>query len=378
MKIDFKQPRYVLPILALPFISLFFYVWKSSFANQSPTLQPQNGFNGTVVGVASGVRQRELSDKLDAYRDTYKNADGYSVVNVIPKETSGNPAFHDNYTFNDHRTLDSLDEALKAKYGQMPFAQNGNTETNTPDHLLPEYQQRRELPLPPREKDPMEVFKQQIAYMDSLTKVRDMEAKVDNKELTTKKAQNETPADNKLSVTRESVDNSNFNTVRPVVKSVFITAVIDENITGYAGSRLRLKLLEEIRAGSTHVKKGTYIFAQISGFSEQRVTLVINTILADGVVLPVRLEVYDLDGLPGLYVPSSAFREFTRELGSNSVQGVTIDGNNIGSQFIMSSVDKLFQSTSSAIAGLIRKNKAKMKYNSYVYLFDPDMLQKMQ
>jgi hypothetical protein len=60
------------------------------------------------------------------------------------------------------------------------------------------------------------------------------------------------------------------------------------------------------------------------------------------------------------------------------VQGVTIDGSSGGSQFIMSSVDKIFQSTSSAIADLIRKNKAKMKYNSYIYLIDSDELQNSQ
>jgi len=39
------------------------------------------------------------------------------------------------------------------------------------------------------------------------------------------------------------------------------------------------------------------------------------------------------------------------------------------------SPDKIFQSTSSAIAGVIRKNKAKIKYNSYLYLIDNDAAQ---
>jgi len=74
-----------------------------------------------------------------------------------------------------------------------------------------------------------------------------------------------------------------------------------------------------------------------------------------------------------LYVPESAFRDFTKDLGTNTVQGVTIDDSGSGSvasQFMMSTVDKVFESTSSAIAGIIRKNKAKIKYNSYLYLID--------
>jgi hypothetical protein len=35
-------------------------------------------------------------------------------------------------------------------------------------------------------------------------------------------------------------------------------------------------------------------------------------------------------------------------------------------------VSKMFESTSSAIAGVIRKDKAKIKYNSYLYLIDTD------
>jgi hypothetical protein len=41
-------------------------------------------------------------------------------------------------------------------------------------------------------------------------------------------------------------------------------------------------------------------------------------------------------------------------------------------------VDKMFESTSSAIAGIIRKNKAKIKYNSYLYLIDNEAQQKAQ
>ena len=82
--------------------------------------------------------------------------------------------------------------------------------------------------------------------------------------------------------------------------------------------------------------------------------------------------------MPGLYVPRSAFREFTKDLGSNAIQGVTIDGGTGTNQFMMSSLDKIFQSTSSAIASAIRKNKANLKFNSFIYLIDPDELQKSQ
>jgi conjugative transposon TraM protein len=231
----------------------------------------------------------------------------------------------------------------------------------------------------PKEKDPMEVFKAQMAIMDSINKQNDPAYEEDlKKKQLADKATKLKESQLRLAVQKADVISSDFNTVIPEKEPAFISAVIDENVTGYAGSRLRLKLLEDIKAGNNLVKKGTYLYAQISGFSEQRVTLSVTSILYDGKILPVKLDVYDMDGLPGLYVPSSAFRDFTKDLGGNSVQGVTLDGGGGNSQFIMSSLDKVFQSTSSAIADLIRKNKAKLKYNSYLYLIDTDALQNAQ
>lgn len=155
-----------------------------------------------------------------------------------------------------------------------------------------------------------------------------------------------------------------------------ITAIIDEDVMGYSGSRIRLRLLEEIYAGESLLAKGTYLYARISGFSEQRVQLEISSVLFGGKILPIKLLVYDTDGLPGLYVPASAFREFSKGLGSSPVQGFNTMGSSQNqNEFVMSTVDKLFQSTSSAIANMVRKNRAKLKYNNQVFLVDPRDLQ---
>ena len=378
MKINFKQPKYVLPLLALPFLCLFFYAWNSGFSKKKPEVKQVAGLNGTVGDVSSDVRKKELADKLDAYRNTYKDADGLTAVNVIPKENSSNTSFKDQYSGSEKKTLDSIDKAMKAKYSQQPLSNHDQALANSLSAMT---RKQRPTAREPAEtaKDPMEIFKQQMAYMDSVQKMNDPAYKAEK----LKKQQADKIADAKAKEVRFSVvkadgPSADFNTIKPPSGDNFIMATIDENVTGYAGSRLRLRLLEDIRAGNTVVAKGTYLYAQISGFSEQRVTLVINSILFEGKIMPVKLEIYDLDGMPGLYVPSSAFRDFTKDLGSNSVQGVTIDGSSGGSQFIMSSVDKIFQSTSSAIADLIRKNKAKMKYNSYIYLIDNDALQNAQ
>ncbi|TFF37672.1 conjugative transposon protein TraM [Mucilaginibacter psychrotolerans] len=386
MKIDFKQPKYVLPIILLPFFCLFFYTWHSGFSKPKETAKENMGLNGTVGDVSSDVRKKQLADKLDAYRNTYKEADGLTAVNVIPKENSSNPAYANDYSDEQKRRLDSIQQAMKMKFangsGGHKRADVGQDRRLTDAVNAMGYRQASQhinTTAPPKEKDPMEIFRLQMAVMDSISRSNDPAYKEELK----KKLAAENAAklkQNQVKFTVEKADevSKDFNTILPEKKAAFISAVIDENVTGYAGSRLRLKLLEDIKAGGTLIRKGTYLYAQVSGFSEQRVTLAITSILYDGKILPVKLDVYDLDGMPGLYVPSSAFRDFTKDLGGNSVQGVTIDGSSGNSQFIMSSLDKVFQSTSSAIADLIRKNKAKLKYNSYLFLIDTDVLQNAQ
>jgi len=381
MTINFKQPRYILPLILLPFICLFFYVFHANAAKNVVGDEKKGGIQDNVGAVSSDVRKKSLTDKLDAFRNTYKESDGNTAVSPITDDNVKGPVFTSRYSAIEKARLDSIDQAMKAKFNvktaapkDQAFAQALNNWKNK-NAAAPS----RESP-PKKEVDPMALFKTQMAYMDSMSKAADPAYKAEQ----ARKKEAARIADLKakevsLPVTKSDIPADDFNTVMPRNESSFISAMIDENVTGYAGSRIRLRLLEDIVAGNFHIPKGTYLFAEINGFSGQRVTLLVKSILLANQILPVKLEVYDMDGLPGLFVPNSAFRDFTKDLGGNSMQGVNItNGAATGSQLLMSSVDKVFQSTSSAIASAIRKNKAKIKYNSYIYLIDPQALQNAQ
>jgi conjugative transposon TraM protein len=360
MTIDFKQPKYILPLLALPFLLLFFYVYQSNSKPKADTSMALEGINSAVGEVSDDVKKKELTDKLDAYRNTYKEADGNTVVSPVPVDNKPDPQ---------KQMLDSINHAMKQKFSAPAPAEAANDNRAMIAALNHIRQKKAEQPeAPPNEKDPMDLFRQQMAMVDSLQKVNDPEAKAEaKKNAAADKLAQLRAREHPLAVTATTTSASHFNTIKPLKDDPMIQAVIDENITGYAGSRIRLRLLEDIEAGGSTIKKGTYLYALINGFSAQRVTLEVRSIFCDGKILPVKLDLYDTDGLPGLYVPESAFRDFTKDLGTNTIQGVTMDGS---SSFVMSSVSKIFESTSSAIAGMIRKNKARIKYNSYIYLVD--------
>ena len=178
-------------------------------------------------------------------------------------------------------------------------------------------------------------------------------------------------------VKKVKVTSDYFNTIavnEPEAK--LIKAIIDEDIKAVDGSRVRLRLLDDIEINQVTVPKGSYIYATMSGFSSQRVKGSVKSILVDDELIRVSLSLYDTDGLEGLYIPSSNFRETTKDVASGAMnntssltQSSTSSGNALvqwGNQAITNAVQK----TSNAISKAIKKNSAKLKYGTFVYLIN--------
>ena len=55
MSINLKQPKYVLPLLALPFLCLFFYVFHNGGAKKQAVVKQTNGINTSVGDVSPEV-----------------------------------------------------------------------------------------------------------------------------------------------------------------------------------------------------------------------------------------------------------------------------------------------------------------------------------
>ena len=382
MKINFRQPRYVLPLIALPFLCLFFYVYQTGFAKEEAPPQEGDPLQGQIAEVSEDVKNRALSDKLAAYREQYRRGDGYTAIGQLQEERAEQFRFDELYNEEEKRRLDSIERALK---NQRPVSVSGNSENDDQDRALQQALsslQRKPEPTRamPDKTDPMELFRKQMAYADSMARANDPDEQAARKERERmEEAKRELENQPLLSVSKYGTGQGAFNTIRPESDNTFIQAIIDENITGYADSRLRIRLMDDLLVGQHVVKKGTHVFARISGFSGQRELLTITSIMYGNNILPVRLEIYDNDGSPGLYVPASAFREFSRELGGNTTQGVNLQQqaeNN--SQLVMSAIQRMFQSTTTAVSKHIRKNRAKLKYNTMVYLIDPQALRQNQ
>src|ERR1700709_2020497 len=116
MKINFRQPKYVLPIILVPFLCLFFYAWHSGFGRPKQKVIEKNALNNTVGEVSSAVKKKQLADKLDAYRNTFKEADGLSAGNVIPNAASANPSSHGSESDSAKRKRDSIRRVMDKRF----------------------------------------------------------------------------------------------------------------------------------------------------------------------------------------------------------------------------------------------------------------------
>ena len=85
------------------------------------------------------------------------------------------------------------------------------------------------------------------------------------------------------------------------------------------GSRVRLRLLDDVEINEYVVKRGSYLYATMSGFSSGRVKGNITSILIKDELVKVSLSLYDTDGMEGLYVPNSQFRETSKDVASGAV-----------------------------------------------------------
>ena len=399
-KINFKQPKYIFPLILLPVILfLGFHTTKYMDKEKQPKEISQD------LSLNLGETQDSILSKNAAYDDLFQRGDGRSMLDGIDKDNDSLQSYSDNLDYNQKRYIDSLkmvrslnNRANGNGGNDSYYKQNSqrnsdekdfqrsaemirmlNNESNgSGSKLNTNSANQNSFGTTKNEvgNDPVKMLKKQMLMMDSLEKAKDPEyqsALAAENKLKNNKEKMTAFLNSTLRVDKSTL-NPSFNSIAKKDGDNFIKAVIDENHKGYLGSRIRFRLLEDINVGKHKINKGTILYGQISGFSLQRVNLNVVSILKDGNILPVNLSVFDMDGMKGLYIPQSDFREMLREMGSNSVQGTQMDSG--GESFFTSLFSSLFSSTSKTIASMIRQNKAKLKYNSYLYLINDKELKK--
>ena len=384
-KINWKQPKYMIPLIIyfpLLFVGYFvidlFHTEKAEIPDGLATTEylnpdlPEAKMKGDGIG-----------NKYESMLKSYGKIDDYSALgNIERNEEETREEYESKYTDEEREQLEAQ-EAAKLAEMQRQLQESAQKGQEIAQGGSPS-EEDRIARSKQREQEAMDELNRAIAQarlqaqqsmMPAATDTADAGQREGKVEASDKK---KTDDDEPQEVVKKvKVTSDYFNTLCDNDKETsLIKAIIDENIKAVDGSRVRLRLLDDIEINDVVVSKGSYLYATMSGFGSQRVKGNVQSIMVDDDIVKVSLALYDTDGLEGLYVPSSQFRETTKDVGSGALSNTssltnssTTSGNSLatwGAQTITNAVQK----TSNAISKAIKKNNAKLKYGTFVYLIN--------
>ena len=384
-KINWKQPKYMIPLIIyfpLLFVGYFvidlFHTEKAEIPDGLATTEylnpdlPEAKMKGDGIG-----------NKYESMLKSYGKIDDYSALgNIERNEEDTREEYESKYTDEEREQLEAQ-EAAKLAEMQRQLQESAQKGQEIAQGGSPS-EEDRIARSKQREQEAMDELNRAIAQarlqaqqsmIPAATDTADAGKREGKVEASDKK---KTDDDEPQEVVKKvKVTSDYFNTLCDNDKETsLIKAIIDENIKAVDGSRVRLRLLDDIEINDVVVPKGSYLYATMSGFGSQRVKGNVQSIMVDDDIIKVSLALYDTDGLEGLYVPSSQFRETTKDVSSGALSNTssltnssTTSGNSLatwGAQTITNAVQK----TSNAISKAIKKNNAKLKYGTFVYLIN--------
>lgn len=98
-----------------------------------------------------------------------------------------------------------------------------------------------------------------------------------------------------------------------------IEAIIPENQLLVNGAVIKLRLLRDIFISGVLIPKNNLV-SGIASLNDERLEAEITAIRFNNSLFPVKLEVYDLDGLPGIYIPGAITRDVAKQSADNGLQ----------------------------------------------------------
>ena len=397
-KINFRQPKYMLPaILYLPILFLGFFVIRL-FGTEKADIDKSNletteFFNDKLPD--ANIKGDGIGDKYtNMLNDFGKIKDESAVENIERGGEDIKEEYTSQYSDAELAAMDQgsrqaqesmerlrqLQEQMRQQQAQDDNLSNDRTGGNTSEEDETLESLRKALD------EARQQSQRQASGTVSSTDNRvsnetdtdhrsndDVKGQVTVNEKAVTEIAEEAEAEEVVKTQKETSDY--FNTIttnEPEHK--LIKAIVDEDVKAVDGSRVRLRLLDDIDIGERTIAKGTYLYCIMSGFSQQRVKGTVKSVLVNDELVKINLSIYDTDGMEGLYVPRSSFRETSQDVASGAMsQSMSLnDGSstsNMG-RWGMQALQNAYQKTANAISKNIRKNKVNIKYGTQVYLIN--------
>ncbi len=375
-KINFKQPKYMLPlIIYLPLLGTAYFVFDmfdtELAEKKDANMQTTEYLNPNLP--QAQIKSDGIGGKYENMLNSYGKIEDHSAVNNIEIEDNNEKEeFQSKYSDEELRKLDAEAAERTAEMERQKGMQKTDTDKTESEALAELNKALAQARLKAQQETGLTDAGQQADENNQANRIISGSVNINDK---SRNAISEESEPTEV-VKKVKVSSDYFNTLAENEKEAnLIKAIIDEDVKATDGTRIRLRLLDDVEIGELVVPKGSYLYATMSGFGSQRVKGNIKSMLIDDELVKINLSIYDTDGMEGLYVPSSSFRETTKDVASSAASGnmEMNNGTNTGNsmaQWAAQAMTNAYQKTSNAIGKAIKKNKVKLKYGTFVYLIN--------
>jgi conjugative transposon TraM protein len=342
----------VLPLLLIPFLTLAFWALGGGQGKSQEINSVSNqGLNPKLPD--ANLKEETLMDKLSSYNKADKDSA------QLAEWKRGDPYYMQPIQMEEHPSafeLEEMTEATASKYNQRlnlsPYAQTKQRpedevmqklsllqrqlETNTtglskPDTEYPSYSSSPEFAVDVNRLENMmnnmssgsredPEIKQLSNVMDKILDIKHPDrVKQKIKEKQTGELANVFPVFSAAATDTTVNGFFGMDHNSAIMKSNAIEAVVNENQVLVNGAVIKLRLLQDIYVSESKIPVGNFVFGTVN-LNGERLEIDINSIRYGNSLFPVKMDVHDMDGLSGIYIPGAITRDVVKQSADNSLQ----------------------------------------------------------
>ena len=359
----------ILPLLIMPFLTLMFWALGGGKGNDV------NAQTNLSAGINLKLPDAKLKDdkhldKLSFYQQAaLDSAKAKEAEKLDPYWNKSFSHFKDSVLNNEKISLKDDDRSLITDYGMdankmkvynkldelkkvlnnSQEASNYKQQNNNRQYSMQSYSSSNDvarlqamMQKMTEEKSEDPEINQLNNMLDKIIAIQNPEQAANNKDEKENKALSVKAKKQKASVsllkpdtTNDSLTDTNIQTVVPngfysderfagnddTINGNAIEAIIPETQSVVTGATVKLVLSNDVTINDMLLPSGTLVYGTAS-LSNERLKISVNSIRFQNSILPVSLDVYDMDGQEGIYVPGSINRTVAKESANNAVSGI--------------------------------------------------------
>jgi len=370
----------LLPLILLPFIVLLFYILGGGTkAGENKEKLEQGMENGMNTYLPQAEQSIEIFDKMEAYQQREALAEHLIEIDDTIKQSEEEISPSD--TTDQSVLLEQLKTQPKASTSRQLLAHIRDKEEQLKAENKQEVMvQKKKIPKQAiiRKTNPVhskanDQAKNALRELEEVEQLFDKHAQMSQENDSLKFYMQQMDAQLKALKKKQ---NQNYRVSKGPGKRIkvkeegrpMIQAEVYETSKLLPGQRIKLRLLEDVWVNGYRIPANAFVYGTVD-LKNERLKVLITSLPMKDLFLPVELEVMDLDGLEGLYVPGNAARKVSKDIGGSASTSALWGMSQAPlTNLSIQTADR----TSQALLKRTRLKKVTVKKNTRVYLVNKE------